>query len=391
MRKITRAEFLRLAGLAAAGMATGCGGGSGEGPELPPKKEEVLEEYKNFTNLSGDIHAHTNLSDGDESPDFALRYARDVSKLDFACVTDHAEPMADEHFIALPYYRSLPSKYDDPGKFCVLYGWEWTNSNFGHRNIYSLDNQVPVLPSYDPAYSDPEKLWNALSGYDVILIPHHPMLPFKNRWWDWVNPDLEWIVEFYSKYGLSLYIGNPRPLEANRADYSVCEALRNGRVYGLIASSDTHLSRPGSRLDECRPGAISHPEPGLVAVWAASHTRQAIFDALKSRRCYGTTGTRVNLQFTVNKAVMGASIQSSTAPAIAFRASSDVTINSVTITKIANGTFTALKTYEPNDVKADGTFTDTSFAEDASYMVRVDLANTDMALSSPVWVKKINS
>jgi hypothetical protein len=163
--RISRKDFLRISGLAGLGLAAGCGGPGGiDNPPIINDTPKPLEQYKNFINLHGDIHAHSILSDGDESPDFGLRYARDVTDLDFACLTDHAEPIADSNFVAVPYYRTLPAKYDEPGKFCVLFGFEWTSSEHGHRNVYSLDNQIPILSSDDPAYNYIEDFWGALDG-----------------------------------------------------------------------------------------------------------------------------------------------------------------------------------------------------------------------------------
>jgi len=389
--RLTRKEFLRLAGLTTIGLASGCGSGGPVVEPPPPPQKNPLEAYKNLKNLYGDLHVHTNLSDGDESPDFALRYARDVSRLDFCSLSDHAEIMTNDGQTCMPYYRSLPAKYDDPGNFCVLYGYEWTSNLFGHRNIYSLDSQIPLFSSKDPSYMHIEDMWAGLTGHDVLTIPHHVMIPTNHRWWDYVNPQLERIVEFYSKWGYGLYLGNPRPIWKEKADYGLFDAFRNGRRYGIIASTDTHLSRAASRLQEARPDALKYPQPGIAGVWAAAHTREAIYDALKNRRCYGCGGTRVEIQFAVNNSVMGTQISSGTNPEIAFKVESAESIAQVAILKTTNLDPVAIQTYTPNDLESEGKFTDIAFTEDCSYMLRVDLVNSDVAMSSPVWVDKSHS
>jgi hypothetical protein len=375
-------------GLSALAAATGCSGGGGSDPiPVPPKNNP--DSYKNYVNLFGDIHVHTVMSDGDESPDYALRYARDVTKLDFCSLSDHAEFIEGDDYMALPYLKEMPAKYDDPGKFCVLFGYEWTTNEWGHRNVYSVDPNIPLYSYKNPICNTPEKLWDILSGYDVVIIPHHHMKPSDNRWWDHYNPELERLVEFYSKWGLSLEEGNMRPLRETQQDNALFDAFHAGRRYGLIASSDTHQSRPGSNLMECRPGNLIHPRPGFVAVWASAHTREAIFDALKNRRCYGTTGSRINLQFSVNDSLMGSTVYAANNPNITFKASADDVITEVSFLKFFQGTHINLKTYYPNSQACEGSFVDTNFIEDASYIMRVGLANTDMALSSPIWVEKI--
>jgi hypothetical protein len=86
---------------------------------------------------------------------------------------------------------------------------------------------------------------------------------------------------------------------------------------------------------------------------------------------------------------MGSSTTSSGSPYLKFAASSPESITKVTLLKMSGGgQFTPIKTYSPNTLAADGVFQDTAFTADSAYAVQVDLANTDMAHSSPVWVTK---
>ncbi|MCA9688277.1 MAG: DUF3604 domain-containing protein, partial [Myxococcales bacterium] len=70
--------------------------------------------------------------------------------------------------------------------------------------------------------------------------------------------------------------------------------------------SDGHKGRPGAE----GPGAGQFGiYGGLTCVLAEALTRPSVFAALRARRCYGTTGARVDLDFTVNGQPMGAAIQ----------------------------------------------------------------------------------
>ncbi len=358
----------------------------------PARQAGFLDEYEGLEVLYGDPHVHTNLSDGTESPDFALRYARDVADLDWCCITDHAETLAGSGSDTIEYYRSLPGKYDDPGLFCVLFGYEWTSNKHGHRNVYTTDNNIPLLPSNDPSYSGIEMLWDGLSGYDVITVVHHPMI-WSDIWWKHTNPGVETCVEFYSKWGLSLTDGNERPLPDPRPANGVYVALAEGGLrYGLMAGTDSHMSRPGSVLGESpQEGAIEYSQPGLTGVWATSHSREAIYDALKNRHCYGMTGTRVMLQFSVNDHIMGSEISASDPPSLIFRASCEILIQQVTLLKIHAQAIDEIEEYHPDALEIEGSFVDIGFTDDAAYFIRVDLENTDMALSTPVWVDRILS
>lgn len=87
---------------------------------------------------------------------------------------------------------------------------------------------------------------------------------------------------------------------------------------GVIASTDSHNGTPGavtdatfighrgtddatpaSRLGEgdFYPGGYRYSPGGLAAVWAEENSRPALFDALRRRETYGTSGPRIAVRF----------------------------------------------------------------------------------------------
>jgi hypothetical protein len=92
----------------------------------------------------------------------------------------------------------------------------------------------------------------------------------------------------------------------------------NPYQFGMIGSTDDHTalataaednffgkfanSEPGIRSAESRMAGVLNADwelgaAGLVAVWARENTREALFDSLRRREVYATTGSRIVLRF----------------------------------------------------------------------------------------------
>jgi hypothetical protein len=172
-----------------------------------------------------------------------------------------------------------------------------------------------------------ERLWELLDSNDAVTIPHHLGIQWgindraidgpglqpiqtgggaggpKLDWTREHDPALRPILEIYSAHGQSEYFNREDPLAYESVRYTGArsadgphyarDAWAAGLPMGVIASSDDHQAHPGL------------PHNGLAAVVAPELTRDAVFDALKARRCYGTTGARILLEFSVAGLLMG--------------------------------------------------------------------------------------
>ncbi|HKJ23925.1 MAG TPA: DUF3604 domain-containing protein, partial [Myxococcota bacterium] len=148
----------------------------------------------------GDLHGHSNFSDGTGTPEDYFAYARDVAGLDFAALTDHDHwgiPFLDEHPEMRARIRRAAEAAHAPGRFVTVHGYEWTSWIFGHRHVlYFDDGGGPWLSSLSPETETPEQLWAALRGRSAMTITHHTAGgPIATDWSIPPDPELEPLTE----------------------------------------------------------------------------------------------------------------------------------------------------------------------------------------------------
>jgi len=126
-----------------------------------------------------------------------------------------------------------------------------------------------------------------------MLVYHHTKM--WNNWSRW-EPSLESVLEIHSSWGS----GEKGGLDGwNLAEMTggAQEAWAKGYRLGVIAGSDTHVGTPGRNIVNCERDEMLVFSNGIAGVWADQLTREGIFGALKERRCFGTTGARIIVEF----------------------------------------------------------------------------------------------
>ena len=234
----------------------------------------------------GDTHGHSGYAEGIGTIDFFMTFARDDARLDFVTHSEHDVWLDDAEW---ELSKRAVEEFDDPGRFIPYLGWEWTRpARFGgHHNVLYRDtaDRTPVSALEYPTLS---RLYQGLHARydpaDVLVIPHaHNPGDYRQS-----DPRLEPLIEMMSMHGTF--------------NWFVRQYLSHGHRVGLIAASDDHLSHPGYSA----PNRDSLAQRGgLGAVLAPERSRDAIFDAMKQRRTYATTGDRIILDVAVNGVPMG--------------------------------------------------------------------------------------
>lgn len=340
----------------------------------------------------GDIHGHTELSDGRGALDDYFSFARDEAGLDFCAVTDH-----DHGGVGRPCLweegkweltQSKIAEYHQEGEFVTILAYERDSYPwFSNLCLYYRYGVGEMVRGEEDGQITEEEWRNLLKREDIISIPHHtadvsqgvnfPAIPL-----DMMPP----LTEIYSKWGTNEYFGNPRPVVFEARGGHWRDALEMGARMGCVAGSDVHLPSPGA---DCHMGAnVRYDEPGLLGVWAPELTREAIWRAIREKHTIAASGARVMIDFRVCGHITGSEI---TYPAgkgrrLSLKVSAPSELKRVDVIKNGNDIFHI-------NTEGEGNFA-SLLVEDMIaerkvdyYYVRVTLLNGRQAWCSPIWVE----
>ena len=333
----------------------------------------------------GDIHAHSNFSDGLGNPEEVLLYACEAAKLDFAALTDHDDIgpyISNEEWEET---KRITARFNDPGQFVTFLGFEY-RSTLADMNVYYPGEDGPLLSGKKERWDSPVKIAPLVAQNGGMIIPH---MHFGADWRGY-HAEIYRVMEIYSQHGSAEYIGCPRQIpylnkqvqkgSEGNVNATFQEILAMGLKLGVSAGSDSHSGRPGlsnwSRVTRTYNG-------GLTAIFAEEKTRESIWKALYERHCYATTGPRIYLQFTINGYPMGSELKALE--------------RNLRIDCVGTGPLSRLEIVKNNQVihrVEDSSFHCTFCLEDAPskcedfYYVRVIQVDGEMAWSSPIWVAK---
>ena len=128
-----------------------------------------------------------------------------------------------------------------------------------------------------------------------------------------------------------------------------------------------------------------HPG-GTTGVYAEDLSREAVFDAIRNRRCFATTGKRIVVEFKADDHWMGEEYKSADAPHLSVKVLGTAPIASVTIVK-NNQDYVRMEGKGQRELAFEYGDTVPSKATDY-YYVRVIQEDLEMAWASPIWISQ---
>lgn len=270
----------------------------------------------------GDIHNHNAHGYGVGSIERSLDVAR--THLDFFAFTGHSswhdmpamEGGRERHWIdgfkrlkdTWPRVQGVIADGNRDGEFCAFLGFEWHSSEWGDQCVVFPEDNRPLFYA-----GDVERLRRFCMEEKALMIPHHLAYPKGVRGvnWDVFHEDCTPVVEIFSEHGNSEHDRGPfdmytHSMGGRETANTARAALDAGKRFGFVASSDDHAGFPGAYGE------------GLMAAVATELTRPALLEAIRARRTYALTGDRIEVEFTVDGAPMGATIPAGRQAEVAF-------------------------------------------------------------------------
>jgi len=235
----------------------------------------------------GDLHAQSAETIGSGSIADYCAFARDQAFLD---AIGH---QGNDFQITQAFWEELDAvlrSFYQPGRFITVPGYEWSGNTAlgGDRNVFYREAGRPIrrsshalTPDLSDAASDchdARALFAALAAdrEDAVCWAHcggrYADIGYAH------DVALERSVEVHSSWGTFEWLLN--------------DAFALGYRVGVVANSDGHKGRPGAEMPGASQfGAIG----GLTCFLVPEMTRDSLFDAMRARHHYGTTGCRLHL------------------------------------------------------------------------------------------------
>ena len=355
-----------------------------------------------FQRYFGQLHSHTQYSDGAGSLESALAYIKalpDNANVDFVAFTDHSnyfdksgaanpEGALYDMSLASAASQNLWNEYknavaafnkENAGSMVAIAGFEMTWSGGpGHINtfntpgIVSRNNTTLNNKTKDAGLQAYYKLLSQTEGLDSISQFNHPGTTFGNfidfGYWDAVVDTRMYMVEVGNGEG-QIGAGGYYP---SYEQYIM--ALDKGWHVAPTNNQDNHKGRWGNAND------------ARDVILTDDFTEDGIYAALRARRMYATEDKNLDLDYTVNGNMMGSIID------VPEKLNFEISFNdpdrtdSIAKVELVVNSGKVAYTWDSAADLAKGSVSVELAPEYTYYFVRVTEGDGDLAVTAPVWV-----
>ena len=355
-----------------------------------------------FQKYFGQLHSHTQYSDGAGSLESALSYIKSIpnqDNIDFVAFTDHSnyfdksgaanpEGALYDMTKATEYSQQTWKSYKDAvaafntenaGSMVAIAGFEMTWSGGpGHINtfntpgIVSRNNTTLNNKTKDAGLQAYYKLLSQQEGVNSISQFNHPGTTFGNfidfGYWDAVVDTRMYMVEVGNGEG-QIGAGGYYP---SYEQYIM--ALDKGWHVAPTNNQDNHKGRWGNAND------------ARDVILTDDFTEDGIYSAIRARRMYATEDKNLEIDYTVNGNMMGSIID------VPEKLNFEISFNdpdrtdSIAKVELVVNSGKVAYTWDSAADLAKGSVSVELAPEYTYYFVRVTEGDGDLAVTAPVWV-----
>lgn len=406
MYQLNDGEYLEYAGpititYLPATLKTYANVGDDSGKELTYTYREVFTGT--YNTYFGQLHSHTNLSDGAGSVETAFDYASKVKNLDFLAVTDHSNS-----FEGSSYTASINDSTNNE---------KWATGKKAAENItaqkISNDDSTSAGSTFLGVYGY-EMTWSDGSGhintFNTNGFENRNNAIFQNKKQSASNPS--GLSEYYSRLvsadGSISQFNHPGTTFGDFYDFTNYSVQNDARINLIEVGNGEGAVRSGGyfpsyeyytrALDKGWHVAPTNNQDNHKGAWGDSNTTRSVvlaqtldenslYEALNARRVYATEDSDLNIYYTLNDQIMGSEVYNA-GDTVHLKAvindPSDQVIGKVEVI-VNGGIVAASKVLDSNS----GTVTFDLANNYSYYYLRVTQADQDIAVTAPVWTGEV--
>lgn len=336
------------------------------------------EEFDLDWNLYfGQLHAHTDISNGAGSVEEAFQYASQVDGLDFFAVTDHSDSFdnadmgaidADGADISADWAAGKQAAASvTNGDFVGLFGFEMTwpeDKQLGHISTFNTPGwQTRDQEAFTNVTAALENYYKALTSVPGSVSQfNHP---------DDIHGDFERFDHYSPQYDAVVSL-----LEVAGEDGVV-----DCGYYDLALDKGWHVAPTNNQNNH--NGQWGDASGARTVVLAKSLTEEALYAAMKDRRVYATQDSDLAIYYELNGTVMGSIIPKSEEAEITVFLSdpTDEAIGNVEVVTDGGAVLVSEYVETPSQVLELSASGGHSY-----YYLRITQPDGDVAVTAPVWM-----